>query len=60
MAYSHPNGPYRSAALRDRYSIPLAEHIRQMLDTDSWELEDRRFGGNHVILVSPPNAWYSI
>lgn len=60
VLYSHPNTLYRSTVLRDRYSIPLAERVRQMLDVKTWQLEDRRSGGNHMLLISPPNTWHSV
>lgn len=60
ILYTHPNAPYRSTHLTNRYSLSLEERIDQILDFDSWQFEDRRSGEFHLISISPPGAWYSI
>jgi hypothetical protein len=60
ILYTHPNAPYRSTHLINRYSLSVEERIERMLDFDSWQLEDRRSGDHHLISISRPDVWYSV
>ena len=60
VLYTHPQAPYRSAATRNRLSLPVKERI------DLWDrpvqtpLEERVSGPYHVVTITPPASWHSV
>ena len=60
--YTHPNAPYRSGVIRDRYSMPVSQRIdvyMEMLDPGLSQLEERMSGDYHVLTLTPPDSWHS-
>ena len=58
--YSHPNAPYRSNTVRDRYSKPVIERIDIFNEAIKGPLEERLTGDYHVLTLNPPNSWHSV
>ena len=61
--YTHPKAPFRSAVIRDRYSIPVSERIDKymdMINPDVGQLEERVSGDYHVLTLTPPDSWHSV
>ena len=61
--YTHPNAPYRSSEIRDRYSMPVSQRIDIYMETlkpGVEQLEERLSGDYHALTLTPPNSWRSI
>ncbi len=58
--YSHPNAPYRSNTIRDRYSKPVIERIDIFNKASKEPLEERVSRDYHVLTLNPPNSWHSV
>lgn len=61
--YTHPNAPFRSNTINDRYSIPVSQRIdiyMEMLDPCVEQLEERVSGDHHVLTLTPPDSWHSV
>ncbi|MXY20929.1 MAG: DUF402 domain-containing protein [Dehalococcoidia bacterium] len=61
--YTHPNAPYRSGVIKDRYSMPVSQRIdvyMEMLDPGTSHLEESVSGDYHVLTLTPPNSWHSV
>ena len=61
--YTHPNAPFRSNTIRDRYSMPVSQRIdifMQMAGPDVEQLEERVSGDYHVLTLTPPDSWHSV
>ena len=61
--YTHSHAPYRTMAIKDRYSIPVSERIdiyMDMVNPDFGHLEERESGDYHVLTLNPPNSWHSV
>ncbi len=61
--YTHPNAPFRSNTIRDRYSMPVSQRIdiyMEMLEPGVEQLEERVSGDHHVLTITPPDSWHSV
>ena len=61
--YTHPNAPYRSGVIEDRYSMPVSQRIdvyMEMLDPGASHLEESVSGDCHVLTLTPPDSWHSV
>lgn len=61
--YTHPNAPYRSSVIRNRYSMPVSERIDIYLGTIApkvGQFEERVSGEYHVLTLTRPNSWHSV
>ena len=61
--YTHPNAPYRSGVIKDRYSMPVSKRIdiyMEMAGPGVEQLEERVSGDYHVLTLTPPNSWSSV
>ena len=61
--YTHPNAPFRSNTINDRYSMPVSQRIdiyMEMLDPCVEQLEERMSGDYHVLTLTPPDSWHSV
>ncbi len=61
--YTHPNAPFRSNTINDRYSMPVSQRIdiyMEMLDPCVEQLEERVSGDYHVLTLTPPDSWHSV
>ncbi len=61
--YTHPNAPFRSNVIRDRYSMSVSQRIdvyMEMISPGVEQLEERVSGDYHVLTLTPPNSWRSI
>ena len=61
--YSHPNAPFRSNTIRDRYAFPVSRRIdmfMEMIDPVVGPLEGRLSGDRHVLTLNPPDSWHSV
>ena len=61
--YTHPNAPYRSGVIKDRYSMPVSQRIdvyMEMLNPGVQQLEERVSGDYHVLTLTPPDSWHSV
>ena len=58
--YTHPKAPYRSAATRNRLSLPVKERINLWERPVQTPLEERFSGLYHVITLTPPESWHSV
>ena len=61
--YTHPNAPYRSGVIKDRYSMPVSQRIdiyMEMLNPGNSQLEEQTSGGYHVLTLTPPDSWHSV
>ena len=54
--YTHPNAPYRSGVIKDRYSMSVSQRIdiyMEMLNPGVSQLEERASGDYHVLTLIP-------
>ena len=61
--YTHPNAPYRSGVIKDRYSMPVSQRIdvyMEMLEPGISQLEESVSGDYHVLTLTPPDCWHSV
>ena len=61
--YTHPNAPFRSGVIRERYSMPVSQRIdiyMEMAGPGVEQLEERVSGDYHVLTLTPPNSWSSV
>ena len=58
--YTHPNAPYRSNAIRDRYSMPVAQRVDPWVRLDLPPIEERVSGAYQALTLTPPDVWYSV
>ena len=61
--YTHPNAPYRSGVIKDRYSMPVSQRIdiyMEMLNPGVSQLEEQVAGDYHVLTLTPPDSWHSV
>ena len=57
--YSHPRTPYRSAAIRSRHALPLAERVEQMSRPPPGRLRHELSPDAHVLTLNPSGAAHS-
>ena len=61
--YTHPNAPFRSIAIKDRYSLPVSQRVdiyMENLNPEAGELEERVSGDFHLLALTPPDSWHSV
>ena len=61
--YTHPNAPYRSVVIKDRYLTPVSQRIdvyMEMLNPGVEQLEERVSEDYHVLTLTSPNSWHSV
>ncbi len=57
--YSHPRTPYRTAAIRSRYALPLAERVERMSRLPEDRLRHQFSPDAHVLTLNPSEAAHS-